>query len=128
MPVVKQMVMSEFVKKIELFSKLAGGKYFSKLDMSQAYLQLQLNDNSRKLVTVYTHHGLFQYNWLPFEVSAAPAIFQRCIEKLLRGCQGVSVYLDDILLAGSTTEEHLQHLDYVLQLLETAGLNQSLHF
>ena len=67
----------------ESFSKLARCKYFSKLDMSQAYLQLQLNDDSKKLVTVNTHRGLFQYNRLPFGVSAAPAVFQRCIENLL---------------------------------------------
>ena len=90
----------------ELFAKLSGGKYFSKLDMSQAYLQLQLDDDSKKLVTVNTHRGLFQYNRLPFGVSAAPAVFQRTMENLLRGCQGVCIYLDDILIAGSTTEEH----------------------
>ena len=45
----------------ELFSALAGGKYFTKLDMSQAYLQLQLDDTSKQYVTVNTHRGLFQY-------------------------------------------------------------------
>ena len=78
----------------ELFAKLSGGKYFSKLDLSQAYLQLQLDDDSKKLVTVNTHRGLFQYHRLPFGVSAAPAVFQRCIETLLQACHGVSVYLD----------------------------------
>ena len=38
----------------ELFAKLSGGKYFSKLNLSQAYLQLQLDDDSKKLVTVNT--------------------------------------------------------------------------
>ena len=105
-----------------MFAKLSGGKYFSKLDLSQAYLQLQLDDDSKKLVTVNTHRGLFQYHRLPFGVSAAPAVFQRCIETLLQSCHGVSVYLDDILITGSTMEEHLQNLDHVLQILETAGL------
>ena len=45
----------------ELFAALAGGKYFSKLDMSQAYLQVQLDEHSRELVTINTHKGLFQY-------------------------------------------------------------------
>ena len=90
--------------------------------MSQAYLQLQLDDTSKQYVTVNTHHGLFQYNRLLFGVSAAPAFFQRCMENLLRGCQGVSVYLDDLLVTGSTTDEHLERLDQVLHILETAGL------
>ena len=111
----------------DLFAALAGGKYFTKLDMSQAYLQLQLDEDSKQFVTVNTHRGLFQYNRLPFGVSAAPAIFQCCMENLLRGCLGVSVYLDDILVTGSTIEEHLEHLDKVLQVLKGSGLrmNQS---
>jgi len=66
----------------DLFAALAGGKYFTKLDMSQAYLQLQLDEDSKQFVTVNTHRGLFQYNRLPFGVSAAPAIFQLCMENL----------------------------------------------
>ena len=60
----------------ELFSALSGGKYFSKLDMSQAYLQLELENDSKQYVTVSTHKGLFQYNRLPFGVSCAPSIFK----------------------------------------------------
>ena len=69
-----------------------------------------------------THKGLFQYNRLPFGVASAPAIFQRTMETLLRDLKGVSVYLDDILVTGSTIEEHVQNLDAVLDCLEKAGL------
>ena len=55
----------------ELFSALSGGKYFSKLDMSQAYLQLELENDSKQYVTVSTHKGLFHNNRLPFGVSSA---------------------------------------------------------
>ena len=106
----------------ELLANLAGGKCFSKLDMSQAYLQLPLDDESKELVTVNTHKGLFQYNRLPFGVASAPAIFQRSMDSLLQGIEGVSVYIDDILITGSSIEEHLQTLDTVLQRLESAGL------
>ena len=106
----------------ELFAALAGGKYFSKFDMSQAYLQVQLDEHSRELVAINTHKDLFQYTRLPFGVSAAPAIFQRCMENLLQGCQGVSVYLDDILVTGSIVEDHLTNLDKVLSTMTKAGL------
>jgi len=59
----------------DLFAALSGGKYFSKLDMSQAYLQLPLDERSRELVTINTHKGLFQYTRLPFGVSAAPGVY-----------------------------------------------------
>ena len=105
----------------ELFSRLSGGKYFSKLDFSQAYLQVQIDEDSRQYVTINTHNGLFKYNRLPFGVAAAPALFQRCIKSLLQSCQGVSVYLD-ILVTGSTEADHLQNLD-VLSKLSAAGLH-----
>jgi len=74
----------------DLFAALSGGKYFSKLDMSQAYLQVPIEENSRELATINTHRGLFQYTRLPFGVSTAPAVFQRCMENLfqsVKGCQ-----------------------------------------
>lgn len=106
----------------EIFTQLSGGKYFSKLDMSNAYLQLSLDQPSKNLVAINTHKGLFVYNRLPFGVSSAPAVFQRCMETLLRGLKGVCVYLDDILVTGSLIDEHLANLRAVLGKLETAGL------
>ena len=50
----------------DLFSTLAGSITFTKLDMSQAYQQLVLDDNSKEIVTINTHNGLFSYQRLPF--------------------------------------------------------------
>ena len=74
------------------------------LDLTHAYLQLELDDESKKLVTINTQKRLFQYNRLPFGVSAAPSIFQRTIEGVLRGIPNVCVYLDDILITEKTKE------------------------
>lgn len=60
----------------DLFAAISGGKQFSKLDMSHAYQQILLDEESKKHVTVNTHRGLFMYNRLPFGVASAPAIFQ----------------------------------------------------
>ena len=106
----------------DLFNKLAGGQAFSKLDLSHAYQQIVLSEESRKLVTINTPLGLFQYNRLPFGVSAAPAIFQRTMETLLQGMEHLCVYIDDISITGATEEEHIKTLDEVLQRLETAGV------
>ena len=106
----------------DLFASLAGGQTFSKLDLAHAYQQIELDDESKKLVVINTQKGLFQYNRLPFGVSAAPAIFQRTIEGVLRGIPHVCVYLDDILITGDTEAEHLHNLDEVLTRLEEAGM------
>uniref|UniRef100_A0A7E4VZN6 RNA-directed DNA polymerase n=1 Tax=Panagrellus redivivus TaxID=6233 RepID=A0A7E4VZN6_PANRE len=106
----------------DLFATMNGGRLFTKLDMSEAYLQLPLDRASRSLVTVTTQKGLFEYQVLPFGVASAPAIFQRMMETTLAGIDSVMVYLDDILVTGRSDEEHLHHVDQVLERLKTAGL------
>ena len=101
----------------ELFTNLAGGKYFTKLDMSNAHLQLPLDADSKQYVTINTYKGLFQYNRLPFGVASPPAILQHCMDTLLQGMRGVSVYLNDIPIAGASMEENLENLEAVLQKL-----------
>ena len=107
----------------DLFACLAGGKVFSKLDLSHAYLQLPVAEESQPLLTVNTHKGLYRYLRLPFGVSSAPAIFQRTMETLLQGLHHVCVYLDDILITGRSQQEHLKNLEEVLKRLEEAGMH-----
>ena len=106
----------------ELFTTLSGGQCFTTLDLSHAYLQLELEEEFQELVTINTHKGLYKYKCLPFGVASAPAIFQRTMEATLQGLPMVCVYLDDILVSGKTQQEHLANLHEVLTHLESAGL------
>ncbi len=65
----------------DLFTAMSGGKLFTKLDLSHAYQQLPLAEESKKYTTINTTKGLFQYERLPFGISSAPAIFQRTMDR-----------------------------------------------
>ncbi|XP_031760407.1 uncharacterized protein K02A2.6-like, partial [Xenopus tropicalis] len=110
----------------DLFATLAGGKYFSKIDLSNAYQQLELDPDSKPFLTINTHKGLFQYQRLPFGVSTAPAIFQHAMDQILQGIDHVVCFLDDILITGSTVEKHLALLDKVLSKLKASGVRVKL--
>ncbi|XP_014791352.1 uncharacterized protein K02A2.6-like [Octopus bimaculoides] len=58
----------------EIFSKLNGDKLFSKLDLSDAYLQTQMEDDCTKLLTINTHKSLYKFNRLPFGIKVVPAM------------------------------------------------------
>ena len=67
----------------DLFANLKKGKSFTTLNLSQAYQQLTLDEESRKCVVINTHKGLFKYTRLPYGISSAPGIFQRVTDNLL---------------------------------------------
>eukprot|EP00731_Ephydatia_muelleri_P026680 Em0018g780a len=106
----------------ELFATLAGGKQFTKLDLSNAYQQLLLDNDSRKMCTINTHRGLCQYTRLPFGIASAPAIFQKLMDSVLQGMSRTVCYIDDILITGDSEDEHLKNLELVLGRLKTHGI------
>ena len=104
-------------KPTDLFATLAGGQTFTKLDLSQAYQQLLLDENSRKYTTINTHQGLYEYTRLPFGIASAPAIFQKTMDLILQGVPHVACYIDDILITGANQREHFQNLWEILDRL-----------
>ena len=58
---------------------------FSKLDLSQAYLQLPVDEDSKDFLVINTPKGLFRYNRLPHGVLVAPAIFQSVMDQVASG-------------------------------------------
>ena len=83
---------------------------------------MELDDESRKLVTVNTHRGLYRYRRLPFGISSAPAIFQKTVDTILQGMSHVICYIDDILITGANLQEHLSNLEEVLKRLQEHGV------
>lgn len=106
----------------EVFAKLGGGEHYSKLDLKNAYNQFILSEDSQELTTINTTKGLFKYTRLVYGLANAPAIFQKSMETLLVGLEGVSCWLDDICITGPDTETHVSRLSEVLRRLSEAGL------
>lgn len=106
----------------DIMSKLNGGQEFTKIDLRDAYLQINVEQESRKYLIIATHQGYFAYKRLPFGISFAPAYFQRIMDQILSGINGTICYLDDILITAPTREEHLQRVQQVLQRLYEAGI------
>lgn len=90
----------------QILPSLTQAKYFSVLDVKQAYHQLELDTESRDLTTFITQWGRFRYKRLVFGVNCAPEIFQRIMESLLCQCRNVIVFIDDILVYGVNEKEH----------------------
>ncbi|CAH8663397.1 unnamed protein product [Dicrocoelium dendriticum] len=65
------------------FAKLNSNRIFEKIDLSDAYLQVAADDDVRRLLTIKTHRGLYQYNRLPLGVNAAPGLFQQLMDTML---------------------------------------------
>lgn len=104
----------------ELLARLNGGQSFSKLDLSQAYLQIPLDEESQKLVAINTHRGLFTYTRVPYGISSAPAYFQSIMDKVLQGID-CGCYLDDIVVTGKSMAEHRDNLKAVMERLNQYG-------
>lgn len=108
----------------DLLSSLAGGKAFTKLDLSNAYQQMELDDEAKQYTTINTHKGLFQYNRVPYGIKSAPIIFQRQMEILLKDIPHTVIFLDNILVTGIDEEEHRANLNEVLKRLQSHGLRE----
>ena len=106
----------------QVLTKLAGSVCFSKLDASGGYWQLALEEECAKLTTFITPLGRFCMTRVPFGTSSASEIFQRKMEELLEGLNGVECYQDDIIVHGRTVEEHDSILLTVLQRIKESGL------
>jgi hypothetical protein len=106
----------------EVFAKLGGGEHYSKIDLKNAYNQFVLSDESQELTTINTQRGLYMYTRMVYGLASAPGLFQRSMETLLSGIEGVSCWLDDICVTGADKETHMNRLNEVLRRLSEAGL------
>jgi hypothetical protein len=99
-------------------------RWFTTLDLFSGYWQIEVAEESKPKTAFSTLYSHYEFNVMPFGLTNAPATFQRFMEEVLEGINGtfVQVYIDDVMIASATFEEHLVHLLEVLSRLRKAGL------
>ena len=105
----------------DIFAKLTGGQKFTKIDLRQAYHQMEVEEESQEYLTINTHQELYRYNRLVFGITSAPAIWQRSMDQILEGVERTSCILD-MIIRGKDDKEHLENLEGVLKSLQANGL------
>ena len=108
----------------EMLDVLNGSKYFTTLDLGNAYYQVELDEESKIKTAFSTKFEQYCFNRMPFGIAAAPATFQKLMNKVLGelNWKEAVVYLDDILIFAKTKEEHIKRLRNVFQRIKESGL------
>ncbi|MCP4476239.1 MAG: RNA-directed DNA polymerase, partial [Gammaproteobacteria bacterium] len=98
----------------------------STFDLKMGYHQLQIKPEDRHKTAFRTHRGLYEYTRLPMGLKTVGSFFQRLMNKVFNGVldEGIFCYLDDVCIATSSVEEHLEKLVEVLSRLREAHLKQ----
>jgi hypothetical protein len=105
----------------QVLASFEGCKFFSTLDATSGYWQVPIAKESQHLVAFKSAPGPFQWTTLPFGLVKAPSHYNRCMTKVLDGLDAKR-YVDDIIIASRTWEEHVDKLRQVLQRCREHGV------
>ncbi|KAK8381385.1 hypothetical protein O3P69_018454 [Scylla paramamosain] len=111
----------------DTFDALVGARWYSTLDLKSGYHQVEMAEEDKPKTAFPFGQGLWQFNVMPFGLCNAPSCFERLMERVLDGVQWKTalMYVDDVIVFGSTFEGELERLKEVLQRLRKANLKFS---
>lgn len=108
---------------------LSNKKYFSVLDLKSGFHQVDVSSDSVKYTSFVVPGGQYEYLKMPFGLKNAPSVFQRFVSEILQSLivsRKIVVYMDDILLATETVDEHFGLMAQLLSIIAEHGLELQL--
>jgi len=108
----------------EALDRLGGAKYFTKLDIKDAYYNIRIREGDEWKTTFSTKLGTYKYLVMPFGLCNAPAAFQQCINEVLMEYIDMCciVYLDDRLIYSNTLQQHRKDISNILEAIRKLGM------
>ena len=88
-------------------NEIGNAKFVTKCDLLKGYWCIPLADRARELSAFVTAKGLFEYNVMPFGKKNVPGTFQRLMNRVLQGMEGVVAHIDDLMIFSDIWEEHM---------------------
>ena len=101
----------------EIFARIGNSCKFAKIDLTSAYSQIKLDEHAADLSVINTHRGLFRLERLQMGMKNSSAIFQKCMEQMLKGIRGVIVYQDDVMVCADSERQLKKRLGEVYKRL-----------
>ena len=105
----------------DIFAKQNGSNVFSKIDLSDACLQIEVDHECSKVLTISTRKGLYRLNRPPFGLKVVTSLFQQVKETMLAGLDFTIVYLDDILIKSENNNQHCDQIKEVFRRIDDYG-------
>ncbi|XP_036150748.1 uncharacterized protein LOC118648534 [Monomorium pharaonis] len=108
----------------EILDQLGSAKYFSVFDLASGFHQIPMHESDAPKTAFSTPFGHYEYKRMPFGLKNAPATFQRLMDLVLSGLQGITlfVYLDDVVIYASSLKEHKKKFNQLAERLRQANL------
>ena len=107
----------------EVIEGIGRARFISKLDLSKGFYQVELTEEAKQKTAFTCHRGAFHFTRMPFGVKNAPACFQALMQRVLANVtEFATPYMDDVVIFSATWDDHVIHIESVLQSIGKAGL------
>ena len=92
----------------DCIDKIGRSKFVYKFDLLKGYWQIPVTEKAKEISAFVTTDGLLKYKIMPFDAKNSPDTFQRLVNKVISGLDGVAAYIDDVIIYCDTWEDHLR--------------------